>query len=271
MLLINQKNVQIRKEFETQQSLEQGFANVELLVLPEEPTHSVLKDDWQKEMQEQSEESTCFWEKHIYKRLSIAFAGILVLASVAGGILAVNRLDPVLRQWGWMSVCIGVALLLPAALLIHRGLTCFQKSLERTNGIIIEGAEQVMKMGPFQNCEDYDILDARACDQEALSVIPISPRRVLNDVTVEETAGCYFIRMPPAQQLKCRENSSISSISMGRTASLLQTNSTMTSEASRSEKNNGEPYYASLMDNVSAIAPKVNGSSSTEQGTTDKS
>ena len=50
--------IQVRKSFQTQHLLQQGFANVELLVLPEEPTSSVLKEDWQREVaaQEQAEE-----------------------------------------------------------------------------------------------------------------------------------------------------------------------------------------------------------------------
>ena len=42
-------NIQIRKQFETSHLLTEGFANVELLVLPHEPTYSVLKDEWEKE------------------------------------------------------------------------------------------------------------------------------------------------------------------------------------------------------------------------------
>jgi hypothetical protein len=38
-----QARIQVRKSFQTQHLLQQGFANVELLVLPEEPTSSVLK------------------------------------------------------------------------------------------------------------------------------------------------------------------------------------------------------------------------------------
>ncbi|CAB9517468.1 expressed unknown protein [Seminavis robusta] len=50
--------IQVRKAFQTQHLLQQGFANVELLVLPEEPTSSVLKEDWERELaaQEQAEE-----------------------------------------------------------------------------------------------------------------------------------------------------------------------------------------------------------------------
>jgi len=53
-----QARIQVRKSFQTQHLLQQGFANVELLVLPEEPTSSVLKEDWQREVaaQEQAEE-----------------------------------------------------------------------------------------------------------------------------------------------------------------------------------------------------------------------
>jgi hypothetical protein len=47
------ESIQIRKHFDTQQFLEQGFANVELLVLPEEPTHSILKEDFERKLHQE--------------------------------------------------------------------------------------------------------------------------------------------------------------------------------------------------------------------------
>jgi hypothetical protein len=42
-------DIQIRKQFETSHLLTEGFANVELLVLPHEPTYSVIKEDFDRD------------------------------------------------------------------------------------------------------------------------------------------------------------------------------------------------------------------------------
>ena len=49
--------LQIRKEFETMHPLQQGFGNVELLVLHHEPTTSIIKEDWEQQVMEEMEES----------------------------------------------------------------------------------------------------------------------------------------------------------------------------------------------------------------------
>ena len=109
-----QETIQVRKHFETQNLLTQGFSNVEILVLPEEPTYSVLREDFQQQVEEHKEDEMEAFIRHPWcKRLSMTFAGILVLVSLGGCVQVVVRLDPLTRWQGWTVLCVGVALLLP--------------------------------------------------------------------------------------------------------------------------------------------------------------
>lgn len=158
--------IQVRKSFQTQHLLQQGFANVELLVLPEEPTSSVLKEDWQREVaaQEQAEEdiisiggfgdlgaqkgvgnpggSGTVWgvvEKDggrmttlsrvdvWAKRTSLILSGILVTASLIGAVQAVHRIpNERASLLGWISVVVGAVLLWPLAMAMLRLVSCVQ-------------------------------------------------------------------------------------------------------------------------------------------------
>jgi len=134
--------IQIRKQFETQQLLQEGFSNVELLVLPNEPTHSVLKDDWQKEWEEHRHYDDEWWNRAWFRRTSTAAASALVLASVAGGIHVVTRLEQSQRKWGWIIMCAGVAVLLPSAIGVHYLIQIFQMMMNfqsERSGIVLRG------------------------------------------------------------------------------------------------------------------------------------
>jgi hypothetical protein len=189
--------IQIRKHFETQHLLQEGFANVELLVLPTEPTHSVLKEDWQKEFEEQIQEErtpSCY-KSSTAKRVSVAFAGLLVMVSVSGGLLAAHRMHPNQRRWGWISVCIGATLLLPAAIFIHRLQVAFARLLDDTEktGIYIRGSTSQLSSiagDPVGCCDQFDVLDARACDSEETTV-PVPSTWNMPD------NACYFVQLPP--------------------------------------------------------------------------
>ena len=127
----------MRKSFQTQHLLQQGFANVELLVLPEEPTSSVLREDWQREVATQNalEEdiisighsegaSTGVGGDYFMtrvdiwaKRFSLILSGTLVTASLIGAVQQVHRLETErLQFFGWISVCVGSVLLWPLAM-----------------------------------------------------------------------------------------------------------------------------------------------------------
>ena len=218
------EKIQIRKQFETQQQLQQGFANVELLVLPEEPTYSVLKEDFEKDNEIMHEKKYLeWWQTAWFRRLIMAITGTLVLASVAGAIQVVMRLRPERRMYGWIIVCIGVPLLLPLAIGIHYVLVWLRKVMSndtQRSGVIISGAakmtqDAVNNCSAFGNCED--ILDTSACDDDVNRPTPIdgstgffiggagldytsvSNTTNVACTSVAETAGCYFIRFPKDQ------------------------------------------------------------------------
>jgi hypothetical protein len=198
-------SIQIRKHFETQHLLQEGFANVELLVLPEEPTHSVLREDWQKEFEEQvrEERTPHCYKSSTAKRLSMAFAALLVLISIAGGLLAAHKMKPNQRLLGWLSVCLGVTLLLPAAILIHRIQVAFGRLLDSNTekaGIYIRGSTSQLSMAqgdPVGCCDQFDVLDAQAFDAEEPSIIRMSPRGMTSTIQLLPENSCYFVQLPP--------------------------------------------------------------------------
>lgn len=189
----SQETIQVRKHFETQRLLEQGFANVEILVLPEEPTYSVLREDYYQQVEEHKEdEEEALIRQTWCKRLSMAFAGILVLVSLGGCVQVVVRLDPLTRWQGWASLCLGVTLMLPAGLLVHRALQAFQRIMEFQSekaGVILRGATSSMKTF----WDEMDVLDPRACDDDPVEHIHPAPQK--EDYTA--TAGCYFVEFGP--------------------------------------------------------------------------
>jgi uncharacterized membrane protein YgcG len=233
-------SIQIRKEFETSHLLTEGFANVELLVLPHEPTYSVIKEDFERDyaMHQHQQRSIAFaaaaaaqnggphptsllvrsntmggistlsannntiahesmidvlfedlewWRSPWFRRMSVAGAGMLVLASVAGGIQVVTRLRPSQRCWGWVMVVVGVPLLLPAAIGIHYGLRKVRRVFESKSAMIVRGAERLAVRPCSSSCED--MMDARGCDDEDVTIVT-SPTRATSAAD-----GCYIVRV----------------------------------------------------------------------------
>lgn len=233
-------SIQIRKEFETSHLLTEGFANVELLVLPHEPTYSVIKEDFERDyaLHQQQQRSLAFaaaaaaqnggphptsllersntmggistlsannntiahesmidvlfedlewWRSPWFRRMSVAGAGMLVLASVAGGIQVVTRLRPSQRCWGWVMVVVGVPLLLPAAIGIHYGLRKVRRVFDSNSAMIVRGAERLAVRPCSSSCED--MMDARGCDDEDGTIVT-SPTRATSAAD-----GCYIVRV----------------------------------------------------------------------------
>ena len=191
------ETIQIRKHFETQHLLTEGFANVELLVLPTEPTHSVLREDYEQAVEEQykeQEEMSIVMRGSFCKRVSTIFAAVLVMVSLAGSVQVVTKLDPLIRWKGWLILCVGVTLLLPAALVVHRALVAIQRTMEwQSNkaGIILRGATSSMK-DFWDEAWDSGYLDPNLCD-DSTDRGRMSIQR--NPTNVTSTAGCYFVNM----------------------------------------------------------------------------
>lgn len=155
--------LQIRKEFETLHPLEQGFGNVELLVLHHEPTTSIIKEDWEQQVMEEMEESrsrraskatSCgcitsfcrcidgvfcgfgkdeYGEHLIWKRIWISFCLLMMLVAMAGSVLAVHRLPIDTRRLGWLCLCLEGLLVIPLALAIRLAVTSIQRRIVTPN------------------------------------------------------------------------------------------------------------------------------------------
>jgi hypothetical protein len=201
----DQDSIQIRKHFATQQRLQEGFANVEILVLPEEPTNSVIREDWEKEMEDElSETDISIWNRAWCKRCVIFLAAFLVLTSVGWTVAIVIRLDPLERHWGWISACLGISLLVPAGLVVHRGLAAFQRSLEYQSeraGIVIRGPTG-MASGNIFSCDALDVLDTAVCDDD-LPVVGGSTSQnkpLWKGIPLADAAGCYSIQFLPKRR-----------------------------------------------------------------------
>jgi hypothetical protein len=268
--------------------LQEGFSNVELLVLPHEPTHSILREEWEKEREEQQlflerqqllasdaalpdtskagrrsdlrlqmDDDSEWWNAAWFRRLGVALAGLLVLASIAGSVQVVVRMDPDRRAWGWALLCVSIPLLLPAAITVHWAahnvLRVLDFSSDRYGAVVIvssgtgggrDGGGKATggtsasaqsdggtEYGPFGYCEDVDdLLDAGACDDDqdraaqaaaaAAAAVATTGKgtdfrsihsfgrrgggsgRTMaegSNASPDESAGCYFIRLPLAK------------------------------------------------------------------------
>lgn len=206
--------IQIRKQFETHQALEPGFANVPVLVLPQEPTRSVLQQDFDQMLYSSQHQELCF-RPVVGRRLSILLAGCLVLMSIAGAVLVVEHLDHEARKYGWVVLCVGIPLLLPTALLWHYSAQALASSLQdpEREGIVLKGH---MLLKKSLRCED-PIMDAHACDDD-YGRLPPRPRPI-------QTGGCgYFIQLPKrtTRQEQIFSDSSVSDVSSIGSVSIRQ-------------------------------------------------
>jgi hypothetical protein len=133
----DEEPLQIRKRFTSKKLLEEGFANVEILVLSDDPTTAILLEDFyeqKKERETQNPPSTAY----IFLIHFVAF--ILIGGSVFGGVLVILRLEERLYGWVWLGV--GIVLLYPAAVMLYT-LISFLYSLagplSDRPGVIIHG------------------------------------------------------------------------------------------------------------------------------------
>lgn len=254
------ETMQIRKHFETQKALEQGFSNVELLVLPDEPTHSILKDDFERQIQQEKQVKMLEQERekrrHISsfddteiendddlfleggdcnkkcKRMTMAFAVFLVLASLAGTIQVVCLMDKTERWKGWLSLSFGLVFLVPAALMLHRCL----KSARRWNespdkqGFIVQSSTNKSVGSPTQqSMKGITSVDTGALGPASLTdaCMPPSCGELVDGLcnphskypygehasyVVPEMGGCYFVRYPNEKKVH-RGVSSVGAVS----------------------------------------------------------
>jgi hypothetical protein len=133
---IDDEPLQIRKVFSTKKLLEEGFANVEVLVLTEDPTTAILMEDFlelKKDQDKQERPSLTFLI------LTYLIAGILIGTSIVGSVLVILRMERPI--FGWISLVITVVLIFPTAILLNNVISyiCAMASLTERPGEIIHG------------------------------------------------------------------------------------------------------------------------------------
>ena len=220
-VLEDEATTQVRKEFRTDTRLEEGFANVELLVLPGDPTSGVLKKDWEGEYAEHLETEEA---RKSGRKWTLILGAVLVTISLVGAAKAVERLPVEMITWGWVSFVAGVALLWPVAILLYANgnvisnLACQSK---QEKGIVIRGDEPrlAFSLNPITSMDTNDgivpveapkekkvktvkppaIELSRICTRHKNIVMPPHLRVKINDESVAEDQqrfGCYFINLP---------------------------------------------------------------------------
>jgi hypothetical protein len=133
---IDDEPLQIRKVFSTKTLLEEGFANVEVLVLTEDPTTAILMEDFlelKKDQDKQEKPNLTFLV------LTYVIAAILIGTSIVGSILVILRMErPIL---GWISLFITIVLIYPTAIFLNNVISyvCAIASLTERPGEIIHG------------------------------------------------------------------------------------------------------------------------------------
>ncbi|KAL3922450.1 MAG: hypothetical protein SGILL_002203, partial [Bacillariaceae sp.] len=112
--------LQIRKVFSTNKFIEEGFANVEVLVLADDPTTAILLEDYL-ELKKRDHEEQRSSPSIAYLVVTYFVAAILIGTSIVGSVLVILRMKEPL--YGWISLGVGVALLYPTAMFLTNSLS----------------------------------------------------------------------------------------------------------------------------------------------------
>lgn len=248
------QETQVRKEFTTDEMLQEGFANVEILVLPTDPTSGVLKKDWEVEYQQFLKHNAT---RKKARMLSLVLGAILVTISLAGAAMTVRRLPVEKITWGWVSIVIGVALLWPMAILLYANgneLSNLATQSRQQKGVVIRGEQPPLQFSlnpcvsvdgsegisitthvstPKRSSEPkttkppaIEVSRIPTNNNKERVVMPPHLRVKINDESVEpprpSAFGCYFINLPASfgarmsshQSLRSGSISSVSSASV---------------------------------------------------------
>jgi hypothetical protein len=228
-VLPDEDATQVRKEVQSHVFLEAGFANVEVLVLPTDPTSGMLKKDWERQYEEYLETEQSRQQARIW---SLVLGAILVTLSITGAIKAVLRLPVETSIWGWVSIAAGAALLWPVAILLYLNGSAFARLVTQTKeegGIIIRGKQPPppFSLSPFGSMDMSEMQTPKIQNQKSPArgetesvtvaskgvIVPPHMRssmRIDPEVVQESQGGCYFVNMPERQQ---SYHSGVSSVS----------------------------------------------------------
>lgn len=112
----NESDIQIRKAYPTETLLNKGFSNVDMLVLPDDPTSGVLVDEWAREVEEERKNEA---ETRGITLFSYILGILFILLSIFGAFHAVRLLPDEQKTSGWVSLAFGIALLGPVSFLCY--------------------------------------------------------------------------------------------------------------------------------------------------------
>jgi hypothetical protein len=231
-VLPDEDETQVRKELQSQVLLEAGFANVEVIVLPTDPTSGVLKKDWERQHEEYLEAKQSRQQVRIW---SLVLGAILVILSITGAIAAVLRLPVEVSIWGWVSIVAGTVLLWPVAVLLYANGTAFALLVTQTKeegGIIIRGKQPPppFSLSPFGSRDMSEMGTQKINNRKSpargetelvkaasrgVMVPPCMRSRIQTDPE-EPRGGCYFVDMPRRQQSSQSGVSSVSTTTTSR-------------------------------------------------------
>jgi hypothetical protein len=223
----DEDHIQVRKVFASKKLLEEGFANVEVLYLTNDPTTAILMGDllYQKEEREfETPHSTAYYVVIYF--LSV----VLIIASVFGGARMAIRLEHPI--YGWISLAVGLLFLYPAAKLLYRLVTHLYSlagPVTERPGVIVHGKRLYWKNQCHSTLNPLEILggDRKSASDGLVELSDLSvPRLDANgtkgrngrDATTTlkrfPNAGCGFgnfnVHLPVENR---RTNSSVSSMS----------------------------------------------------------
>jgi len=197
--------IQVRKVFCTKHLLEEGFANVEVLVLYDDPTTAILMDEYvrQKKEVEQQHETRKNNEEFgidedddsvvptlVITVMTYTIAAILISVSLIGAVLIILRLPSNRRVFGWVSLGVAILMLYPTAKGVYSFICYIYRligPLSDRPGVIINGSRfasctnqchanldprEVFEMSTFNVCggNSYDKNDKNRLDLSGLQL-----------------------------------------------------------------------------------------------------
>lgn len=133
----DEDHIQVRKIFTSKKLLEEGFANVEVLYLTNDPTTAILLEDLLDQKKERESQAP---PSNAYYAMIYFVSVVLIGTSALGGARMATRLEHPL--YGWISLVVGLLLLYPSAKLLHRFVTYLYSlagPLTERPGVIVHG------------------------------------------------------------------------------------------------------------------------------------
>jgi len=117
----DQEHIQVRKVFASKKLLEEGFANVEVLYLLDDPTIAILMDDFVAQTKERDNQSNQSPTNNVVPKAMYFVSVLVIVIILLAGILLAGRMERPL--YGYISLGIGLLLLYPSAKWLYKLIT----------------------------------------------------------------------------------------------------------------------------------------------------